>query len=114
MKKNTEYKNLVLIAGIILGAFFLISCLKCVSYSVVLANQSFWNEFTIYRMLGVEAAYVYSNCRDNFVSTLIFRLVGWCLCAGVSGILLVFRWAVPASVLMIKKLRGKNAKEKEE
>lgn len=111
MKKNTEYKNLMLAMGVILGAFFLISCLKCISYSVVLANQSLWNEFTIYRMLGVEAAYVYSNCRDNFVSTLIFRLVGWCLCAGVSGILFAFRWVVPAIVSMVKKLRGKNAKE---
>jgi len=110
MKKNTEYKNLVLITGTILGAFFLISCLKCVSYSVVLANQSFWNEFTIYRMLGVEAAYVYSNCRDNFVSTLIFRLVGWCLCAGVSGVLFVFRWIVPAVASLISKLRKENAR----
>lgn len=107
MKKMSGYEKIMMCFGLVVSVFLVVSILKTVSYSIVLADHSLWNSLTIYKMLGVEAAYVYSHCNDNFVSTLIFRLVGWCACSAMSMVLLVFRFVVPA----YKWLKSKNKKE---
>ena len=95
MRKISGYEKIIISFGVIVGVFFLVSVMKCVSYSIVLADGSTWNALSIYRMLGVEAAYVYTHCNDNFVSTLVFRLSGWAMCAIASGVFLVFRFVIP-------------------
>lgn len=95
MKKISGYEKIVISFGVVVGIFFLVSFMKCVSYSIVLADRSTWNGLSIYKMLGVEAAYIYTHFNDNFVSTLIFRLSGWVMCAVMSGLLWVFRFVVP-------------------
>lgn len=95
MKKISSYEKIIISFGAVIGVFFLVSLMKCVSYSIVLADRSLWNALSIYKMLGVEAAYVYSHCNDNFVSTLVFRLSGWAMCAIMSGILWAFRFVIP-------------------
>ena len=95
MRKISGYEKIVISFGVIVGIFFLVSVMKCVSYSIVLADGSMWNALNIYKMLGVEAAYVYTHCNDNFVSTLIFRLSGWAMCTIASGAFLVFRFVIP-------------------
>lgn len=95
MRKLSGYEKIMLSIGIIVGMFFIISLMKVVSYSVILGDHSLWNELTIYKMLGVEAAYVCAHCYSNFVSALIFRLVGWCFCTVLSDLLLIFRFIIP-------------------
>lgn len=95
MKKISGYEKIVISFCIVVGVFFAVSLMKCVFYAVVLAGGSTWDALSIYRMLGVEAAYIYAHCNDNFVSMLIYRLSGWAMCAIMSGILLTFRFVVP-------------------
>ena len=61
MKKISSYEKIIISFGAVIGVFFLVSLMKCVSYSIVLADRSLWNALSIYKMLGVEAAYVYSH-----------------------------------------------------
>lgn len=96
MKKMSGYEKIMVCFGIIISVFLMVSIMKTVSYSIVLADHSLWNSLTIYKMLGVEAAFIYTHSSDTFVSTLVFRLVGWCVCSAMSGVLLVFRFIIPA------------------
>lgn len=107
MKKMSGYEKIMMCFGLVISVFFVVSIMKSVSYSIVLADHSLWNSLTIYKMLGVEAAYVYSHCNDNFVSTLVFRFVGWCICSTMSGVLLTFRFIMP----FCKWLKEKHQKE---
>lgn len=109
MKKISDYEKIIISFGVVVGVFFLVSLMKCVSYSIILANRSMWNGLTIYKMLGVEAAYIYSHCNDNFVSTLIFRLSGWAMCAVMSGLLWGFRFVIPTR----KWVKGRRSHQKE-
>lgn len=95
MKKLSGYEKIMLCFGIAIAVFFAVSVMKSVSYSIVLADHTLWNSLTIYKMLGVEAAYVYAHCNESFISTLVFRLTGWCACAVMSGLLLAFRFVIP-------------------
>lgn len=107
MRKISDFEKIIISFGVIVVAFFLASIMKCVSYSVVLSTPDLWSTLYIYRRVGVEAAYVYAHCYDNFVYTLIFRLTGWCVCAIISGSLLVFRFIVPfCKYLKRKSSRG--------
>lgn len=108
MKKMSGYEKIMMCFGIVISVFLVVSIMKTISYSIVLADHSLWDSLTIYKMLGVEAAYVFSHCNDNFVSTLTFRLVGWCICLAMSGAFLVFRFIMP----FYKWMRGKRQKEK--
>lgn len=108
MRKISGYEKIVISFGVIVGVFFAVSLMKCVSYSIVLADGSTWNALSIYKMLGVEAAYVYTHCNDNFVSTLVFRLSGWAMCAIASGVFLVFRFVVP----FCRRLRERRSQRK--
>lgn len=109
MKKISGYEKIIISFGVVMGVFFLVSLMKCVSYSIVLANRSMWNALSIYKMLGVEAAYVYTHCNDNFVFTLVFRLSGWVMCAIMSGLLWVFRFVIP----FCKWLKGRRSQQKD-
>ena len=109
MKKISSYEKIIISFGAVIGVFFLVSLMKCVSYSIVLADRSMWNALSVYKMLGVEAAYIYTHCNDNFVSTLIFRLSGWAMCAIMSGILWVFRFVIP----FCKWLKGRRSQQKD-
>ena len=109
MKKISGYEKIIISFGVVVGVFFLVSLMKCVSYSIVLADRSLWNALTIYKMLGVEAAYIYTHCNDNFVSTLVFRLSGWAMCAIMSGILWVFRFVIP----FCKWLKERHSQQKD-
>ena len=95
MKKISGYEKIVISFGVVVGVFFAVSLMKCVFYAVVLAGGSTWDALSIYRMLGVEAAYIYAHCNDSFVSMLIYRLSGWAMCAIMSGLLWVFRFVIP-------------------
>lgn len=108
MRKISSYEKIIISFGVVIGVFFLVSLMKCVTYSIVLADRSMWNALSIYKMLGVEAAYIYTHCNDNFVSTLVFRLSGWVMCAIMSGILWVFRFVIP----FCKWLRGRRSQRK--
>ena len=70
MKKISGYEKIIISFGVVVGIFFLVSLMKCVSYSIVLADRSLWNALTVYKILGVEAAYIYTHCNDNFVPLL--------------------------------------------
>lgn len=109
MRKISDYEKIIISFGVVVGVFFLVSLMKCVSYSIVLADRSMWNSLTIYKMLGVEAAYIYAHCNDSFVSTLIFRLTGWVMCAIMSGLLLVFRFIIPSC----KYLKERRSQKKD-
>lgn len=109
MRKISDYEKIIISFGVVVGVFFLVSLMKCVSYSIVLADRSTWNGLMVYKMLGVEAAYVYTHFNDNFVSTVIFRLSGWVMCAIMSGLLLVFRFIIPSC----KSLRGRRSQQKD-
>lgn len=109
MKKISGYEKIVISFGIVVGVFFAVSLMECVFYAVVLAGGSTWDALSIYRMLGVEAAYIYTHCNDNFVSMLIYRLSGWAMCAIMSGILLVFRFIVP----FCKWLKERHSQQKD-
>ena len=54
MRKISGYEKIVISFGVIVGVFFLVSVMKCVSYSIVLADGSTWNALSIYKMLGVD------------------------------------------------------------
>lgn len=109
MKKIASYEKIIITFGVVIGVFFLVSLMKCVSYSIVLADRSLWNALSIYKMLGVEAAYIYTHCNDNFVSTLVFRLSGWVMCAIMLGLLWVFRFVIP----FCKWLKGRRSQKKD-
>ena len=109
MKKISGYEKITISFGVVVGVFFLACLMKCVSYSIVLADRSLWNALTVYKILGVEAAYIYTHCNDNFVSTLVFRLSGWALCAIMSGLLWVFRFVIP----FFKWLKKRHSQQKD-
>lgn len=100
-KENGVYRRAVLAVGLVIGVAALWLLAKVSLYIVVLCNQGLWTEAWVYRLLGVEAAYVFAHCRDEFLPVLIYRM---CL-YGVGFVILA---AVPVLGFLIPRFRRKR------
>ena len=100
-KENGVYRKAVLATSLVIGAITLWLLAKLSLYLVVLCNPGLWTEVWVYRLLGVEAAYVFTHCRDEFLPVLIYHM---CL-YGIGFVILV---AVPIFSFLIPHFKRKR------
>ena len=62
---------------VIVCAVFIITLIKGILYSVVLSNESLWNPFVVFKILGTDPAFVCAHSSmEEFIHHLIFRMTG--------------------------------------
>ena len=102
-EENKIYRMKILAISLMIGVAALWMLARFSLHLAVLCDRELWTEVWVYRLLGVEAAYAFAHCPNDFFPVLIYRT---CL----YGAGLVILAAVPIINFLVPNFRRKRGK----